>query len=171
MADAPGGVCLLVPIFAFAYRRGEHRFHCASEVLRLLTAQAASTQTASCAASIIASVGLAIGFKAASASRRYLVESAWKSPPSAAAMARAMRSTMLLELAVCRRGIGWRELFRRTDRRSPASRRAAGASPSRAGCRMRCWCAAAGSSGRRTRRGSASGAACAHRGMCRSASV
>jgi hypothetical protein len=62
--------------------------------LRLLMAQASSNEAAWCAASIIAFVGLASGCSAANASRRYLAGSTWKSPPSASAMAWAIRSTM-----------------------------------------------------------------------------
>lgn len=50
----------------FAERRGNHRHHCRWKALRLLMAQYASNQTASWAASIMASVGLASGFKARS---------------------------------------------------------------------------------------------------------
>jgi hypothetical protein len=49
---------------------GDHRLHCLFEIGGLLIAQKASNQTASCAASIIISVGCKSGFMAAIASLR-----------------------------------------------------------------------------------------------------
>ena len=69
---------------------------------RLLIAHSASNQTASCAASIIASDGTASGFNAARARRRYRDGSAVMGWPSALAMASAMRSIIVVGVtAVC----------------------------------------------------------------------
>ena len=74
MADAPAAYVYWFRSLRSLTAAANIAFTARLKSLRLLTAQAASNQTASCAASIMASVGLAIGFKAARASRRYLVE-------------------------------------------------------------------------------------------------